>query len=121
MHMPKAINGLIQVGTMLDMRREYLRTPAKWTPCPAHMLSFKEKFKMPSFTAKHYQAIADLMHQERKKAIDMPELVGNGITRNVRLEQINAITLSFCKLFQADNPKFKQMTFIAACNRDLVE
>lgn len=76
---------------------------------------------MPSFTQKHYQAIADVVQAERKKAIDKEDFVGNGVIRNARLEQINTITLAMCKLFQEDNPKFKQMTFIAACNRDLIE
>lgn len=81
----------------------------------------KQETHVPSFTAKHYQAIAEQMHAERKKAIAADDFIGNGVIRNARLEQINSITLAFCKLLQADNPKFKQMTFIAACNRDLVE
>jgi hypothetical protein len=34
---------------------------------------------------------------------------------------INEITLDLCRLFKADNPKFKEFTFIEACNRDLKE
>jgi hypothetical protein len=83
----------------------------------------KEKLKMPSFTAKHYQAIADVIHKERVK-IKTTNLHRDGepdaITENALL-QTNAFTLAMAKLFEQDNPKFKQMQFIAACNRDLVE
>jgi hypothetical protein len=93
----------------------------------------KEKLKMPSFTAKHYEAIANLLHDKRKqvqapiglgpndKPWDSSMQAAHAEQMKRDLEQINDITLSFCKLLQADNPKFKQMQFIAACNRDLVE
>jgi hypothetical protein len=77
--------------------------------------------RTPMFTQKHYELIAAVMHKERKKAIDQPEQVGDNFTRNMRLEQVNTITLALCELFQKDNPKFKQFQFIAACNKDLVE
>jgi len=78
---------------------------------------------VPSFTAKHYTAIADVIHTERMK-IKTINLHRDGepdaITENA-LTQTNAFTLAMAKLFSEDNPKFKQMTFIAACNRDLID
>lgn len=75
---------------------------------------------MPSFTAKHYTAIADLMHKERKAIREAAAKIPHG-NEGLLLEQTNVITLALSKLFAKDNPKFKEMTFIAACNRDLVE
>ena len=79
---------------------------------------------MPSFTTKHYDAVARVQYEARKAAMSsdpVSRISDNNLTLNARLEQINEITLSLCKMFERDNPKFKQMMFIAACNRDLVE
>lgn len=73
------------------------------------------------FTQKHYVAIADLIHARRVAVRKMPtsELV---VTEGeARLDEINTMTLALSKLFKADNPKFKEFTFIEACNRDLRE
>jgi hypothetical protein len=75
---------------------------------------------MPSFTAKHYQAVADVIHQERKAIREAAEKIPHP-NEGLLLKQTNVITLAMSKLFEKDNPKFKQMQFIAACNRDLVE
>lgn len=106
---------------------EYNTKPTKWLDCPrtfVHGIQFIPRRKhVPSFTAKHYQAIADVIHQQRVK-IKTTNLHRDGepdaITENA-LTQTNAFTLAMAKLFENDNPKFKQMQFIAACNRDLVE
>jgi hypothetical protein len=75
---------------------------------------------MPSFTAKHYQAIADVIYKERKAIRDAAQKIPHN-NEGLLLEQTNIFTLAMSKLFENDNPKFKQMQFIAACNRDLVE
>lgn len=80
----------------------------------------KQETQVPSFTAKHYQMIADLMHKERKAIREAAAKIPHG-NEGLLLEQTNVITLALSKLFAKDNPKFKEMTFIAACNRDLVE
>jgi hypothetical protein len=80
---------------------------------------------MPAFTAKHYTAIADLIHGERLKLkaqlenARVRELCETMAQTEGAIEQTNALTLAFSKLFEKDNPKFKQFTFIEACNRDL--
>lgn len=79
----------------------------------------KEK-PVPSFTQKHYQAIANVIHKERQAIRAAAQKIPHS-NEGLLLEQTNVITLAMSKLFQEDNPKFKQMTFIAACNRDLVE
>ena len=73
------------------------------------------------FTQKHYIAIADVIHARRVAVRKMPtsELV---LTEGAaRLEEVNELTLAMTKLFKGDNPKFKEFTFIEACNRDLKE
>ena len=76
------------------------------------------------FTQKHYVAIADLINARRVAIREMPtsELV---LTRGglivARLEEVNEMTLALCRLFNGDNPRFREFTFIEACNRDLKE
>lgn len=68
------------------------------------------------FTQKHYVAIADLIHARR-----VTIRAEAGVAADVRLDEVNTMTLALSKLFKADNPKFKEFTFIEACNRDLKE
>lgn len=72
------------------------------------------------FTQKHYIAIADLIHERRKEIKAQP---GGTMTLEgeTRLLEVNTMTLAMTKLFKGDNPKFKEFTFIEACNRDLKE
>jgi hypothetical protein len=74
------------------------------------------------FTQKHYIAIADLIHKRRVavKAKDVASTFANE-PPSPEIMAINEITLDLCRLFKADNPKFKEFTFIEACNRDLKE
>jgi len=74
------------------------------------------------FTQKHYIAIADLIHERRKEIKLVPPSGEDDAERmELRIEAVNEITLDLVKLFKADNPKFKEFTFIEACNRDLKE
>lgn len=89
---------------------EYNTKPTKWLDCPrtfVHGIQFIPRRKhVPSFTAKHYQAIADVIHNERKAireaAIKIPHA-----NEGLLLEQTNVFTLAMSKLFENDNPKFK--------------
>ncbi len=67
----------------------------------------------PVFTQKHYVAIAEVLHKQRK------EIKQHEADQAARLEATNDVTLALCKLFKGDNPKFNDFQFIAACNRDL--
>lgn len=74
------------------------------------------------FTQQHYVAMADLIHQRR---VEVKQTWGaseptqaEGVTR---LDELAVMTLAMSKMFKQDNPKFKEFTFIGACNRDLKE
>jgi len=85
----------------------------------------------PVFTAKHYIKIADLILQKRLEACGVDLSIARHLKiassalpeptpeQAAKLEMLNSVTLGFCKLFAADNPKFKEFTFIAAANRDI--
>lgn len=75
---------------------------------------------VPSFTQKHYEAIAKMIHQKRVEATELAK-AENGTQLRHTHEVINTVTLALCKLFKEDNTKFKEMTFIAECNKDLHE
>ncbi len=77
------------------------------------------------FTQKRYVAIADLIHKRRLEVKRPIEATGpyhagvKKVEQDNRLDEINTLTLAPTKLFKEDNPKFKEFTFIEACNRDL--
>jgi len=79
------------------------------------------------FTQKHYVAIADLIHARRVQIKSVDQKLGvyaQGVQQveiENRLDEVNTMTLALSKLFKGDNPKFKEFTFIEACNRDLKE
>ena len=73
----------------------------------------------PLFTQKHYVAIANVIHAQRLAKKANP--AKTELAAEAELCAINEMTLALSKLFKEDNPKFKEFTFIEACNRDLKE
>jgi hypothetical protein len=70
-----------------------------------------------AFTQKHYEALADVIHEQRVEVKAAPAFTDAMQEHDLQL--INKITLKLCKVLKQDNPRFKEFTFIAACNRDL--
>jgi hypothetical protein len=67
------------------------------------------------FTQKHYQVLADVIYQARKKSADLPDWDEYVI----RTQTLADLTADLIKVFKQDNPKFNQFLFIGAACKDL--
>jgi hypothetical protein len=81
---------------------------------------------MPTFTQKHYVAIAKLIHARRMTVKAVPAVPMDAsmsyqhkLDTQVRIEEVNEITNDLVKLFKADNPKFRDLIFVEACCQDM--
>jgi hypothetical protein len=82
-----------------------------------------------AFTKTHYEKIADMIHKLRTE-ISADATLTNQIPGDTgwlpsdieaKLAVVNQFTVALKDLFKQDNPKFKEFTFIGACNRDLLD
>jgi hypothetical protein len=67
------------------------------------------------YTQKHYENLADIIQQRRQAIIQ-----ANSSLSNVQLNVLNDLVMSLVTTFKADNSKFRELLFIARCNRDLI-
>jgi hypothetical protein len=76
------------------------------------------------FSLQHYVNIARVIHAERikvKAGTNVSGIAPDAEEIRCQLDAINAVTIALIKLFKEDNPKFRDLLFIAACNDDMRE
>ncbi len=73
------------------------------------------------FTAKHFTAIAEVIHQTRVKIKDRDTSQLSLFDEDQQLAAMGEFTHQLIQMFKKDNPKFDQFRFIEAASKDLVD
>jgi len=74
------------------------------------------------YTQKHYESMADLIHKRRLAITAAPQATfGAADEKAVRIDAMNQMVIDMVEMFKRDNPKFRELIFIARCNRDLTD
>lgn len=70
----------------------------------------------PMFTKQHYEQVAGMLNAQRRR------IRSNGLItdsdRQIELRALNDVVMGFVSVFKKDQPKFRELQFIGACDND---